>query len=56
VVQHHTQTSFTPSFVNQVTQRNQYINTRPTADPIEVINEQIRQLDPEKNKEKIKVI
>lgn len=39
-----------------MTQRNQYINTRPTADPIEVINEQIRQLDPEKNKEKIKVI
>ncbi|XP_076255384.1 uncharacterized protein LOC143193216 isoform X2 [Rhynchophorus ferrugineus] len=52
--QHHTQTGFTPNFIQQVTQRNPFVNTRPTADPIDVINEQLKHLDPSKDQQRIK--
>jgi hypothetical protein len=57
LVQHHTQTSFTPNYIQQndnKPQQNNAFTPRPTVDPILAIEQQIRQLDPEKQKQRIK--
>ncbi|XP_074042941.1 uncharacterized protein [Leptinotarsa decemlineata] len=56
VIQHHTQTNFQPaySFGRSRNIQQQENTPRPTTDPIALIEQQIRSLDPEKNKQKIK--
>ncbi|KAJ8973531.1 hypothetical protein NQ317_015665 [Molorchus minor] len=70
VIQHHTQTSFEPNYASQTNQARigqqlhdpvlsygnyqQAIKPRPTIDPIVAIEQQIKSLDPEKHKQKIK--
>lgn len=64
VIQHHTQTSFQPNFASQsrseqqanpaVGSQQHFIKPRPTVDPIAAIEEQIKELDPEKHKQKIR--
>lgn len=56
LIQHHTQTAFVPNQYQQgqfIPQQNPF-QPRPTIDPIVAIEQQIRQLDPEKHKQKIK--
>ncbi|KAG5890392.1 hypothetical protein JTB14_029756 [Gonioctena quinquepunctata] len=56
IVQHHTQTNFQPSYArnNQQFNQQQSITPRPTTDPLTLIEQQIRSLDPKKHEEKIK--
>ncbi|XP_057662613.1 uncharacterized protein LOC130897748 [Diorhabda carinulata] len=53
VIQHHTQTSFQPAR-QSLPLGPQFIQPRPTTDPISLIEQQIKSLDPEKHKQKIK--
>ncbi|CAH1175743.1 unnamed protein product [Phaedon cochleariae] len=56
VVQHLTQTSFQPGFTRNSDpyfNQQQFIKPRPTTDPIAQIERQIKNLDPNKDKEKI---
>ncbi|KAJ8928592.1 hypothetical protein NQ314_018831 [Rhamnusium bicolor] len=66
VVQHHTQTNFQPNFLSQARAgvelpnpvpsvgSHQVQKPRPTIDPIVAIEQQIKSLDPEKHKQKIR--
>ncbi|XP_072388728.1 uncharacterized protein [Diabrotica undecimpunctata] len=53
IVQHHTQTNFLPAR-QLISFGPQFVQPRPTPDPLDVIDQQIKQLDPEKNKQRIK--
>ncbi|XP_018575893.1 uncharacterized protein LOC108914546 isoform X2 [Anoplophora glabripennis] len=66
IIQHHTQTNFQPNFASQSRSgqilnpshtfgsQQQFSKPRPTIDPIVAIEEQIKELDPEKHKQKIR--